>query len=355
MILVSAFIACITDLFVLRFDAGDIYPHYSSLRSDPLGTRVIYETMGLLKGIGVSRFYRPLNKLAFNENTVFLVIGQTAKSNFSVINSVEAVQTFIHNGGRFVVTYYPVAAPKIQTATPEKESSEASEQGFTLGSNPIFPEPVKLKDGSEVKWHSSLYFKDLSRDWTVEYFSGDKPVVISKQMGKGSLLLVSDSWFISNEALKNDRHGAFISFILQDKKTVIFDEFHHGVSKKPGIVYLIKKYNLSAFFCILGAGWVLIIWKSLFSLTPADKGNGEPSQSETDYSRGFTNLLKKNIAPSGLLSTCISTWKQDSSHGFSKNDISDQIETIGTSGLDPVQGYREICRLVRRLKKEEQD
>ena len=45
----------IVQLFKLRFEVGDIYPAYSSLRSDPLGVMAFYESLGNLKGISVRR------------------------------------------------------------------------------------------------------------------------------------------------------------------------------------------------------------------------------------------------------------------------------------------------------------
>jgi len=50
-------------LFQMRFDAGDIYPPYSSLRADPLGVKVFYESLQNLPGLSVSRFFQRNSKL----------------------------------------------------------------------------------------------------------------------------------------------------------------------------------------------------------------------------------------------------------------------------------------------------
>jgi hypothetical protein len=44
-LLLIAFLSGVGHLFVLRFQTGDVYPAYSSLRSDPLGARVFYESL----------------------------------------------------------------------------------------------------------------------------------------------------------------------------------------------------------------------------------------------------------------------------------------------------------------------
>ena len=42
-------------LFQLRFETGDVYPEYSSLRSDPLGARVFYQSLEQVGNMEVSR------------------------------------------------------------------------------------------------------------------------------------------------------------------------------------------------------------------------------------------------------------------------------------------------------------
>ena len=47
---VIGFAVGITKLFLLRFEAGDVYPPYSSLRADPLGTMVLYKAWRNCRG-----------------------------------------------------------------------------------------------------------------------------------------------------------------------------------------------------------------------------------------------------------------------------------------------------------------
>ena len=41
----TLFVLGVIYLFLLRFEAGDVYPPYSSLRADPLGTMAWYESL----------------------------------------------------------------------------------------------------------------------------------------------------------------------------------------------------------------------------------------------------------------------------------------------------------------------
>jgi hypothetical protein len=53
------FVLGVGRLFVLRFKAGDMYPAYSTLRSDPLGAMVFYESLKHTGRIVVSRNFGP--------------------------------------------------------------------------------------------------------------------------------------------------------------------------------------------------------------------------------------------------------------------------------------------------------
>jgi hypothetical protein len=70
-VIVSGFMFGVLKLFLLRFEAGDVYPAYSSLRSDPLGSRAFYSSLENINDTAVGRNYRSLQTLEFNENTAF--------------------------------------------------------------------------------------------------------------------------------------------------------------------------------------------------------------------------------------------------------------------------------------------
>ena len=58
----ALFAAGLAHLFKLRFDVGDIYPEYSSLRSDPLGTMALYEGLERIPALSVRRDFLAGNR-----------------------------------------------------------------------------------------------------------------------------------------------------------------------------------------------------------------------------------------------------------------------------------------------------
>ncbi len=91
-LLLLIFVVGVARLFILRFESGDVYPAYSSLRSDPLGTRALYESLENIDSVMVGRNYRPLESLEFEPGTTFFYFGSAAT----------AMIGFRKNGSRFL-------------------------------------------------------------------------------------------------------------------------------------------------------------------------------------------------------------------------------------------------------------
>ena len=61
------FAAGLVHLFHLRFESGDNYPPYSSLRADPLGTKALFESLEPL--VETRRHLQTLSKLSDGRDT----------------------------------------------------------------------------------------------------------------------------------------------------------------------------------------------------------------------------------------------------------------------------------------------
>ena len=109
-IIMLAFSYGLLRLFLLRFESGDVYSPYSSLRSDPLGTLALHESLMHLSGSPVSRNYRPLSQLQFDEHSALLYLGaQVFYSKAVSQDFAEAVDRLTEKGGRMLVAFLPVS------------------------------------------------------------------------------------------------------------------------------------------------------------------------------------------------------------------------------------------------------
>ena len=48
-------------------------------------------------------------------------------------------------------------------------------------------------------------------------------------------MLSSDSYFLSNEAIRKERHADLLAWLVGLNARVLFDETHLGVSESPGV------------------------------------------------------------------------------------------------------------------------
>lgn len=74
-LLLGCFAAGLWALLVLRFEAGDVNPAYSSLRPDPLGVKALFQALEQMPGMTVERHFRPLSKLAGTGKMTLFYLG----------------------------------------------------------------------------------------------------------------------------------------------------------------------------------------------------------------------------------------------------------------------------------------
>src|SRR5262245_8947980 len=325
-VLLAAFGLGVGRLFQLRFAAGDIYPPYSSLRADPLGTKAFFESLKMLRGITVQRFFEPLDKLREGRRTTLFVFGVRAfDSDYTSEDEYKRLEQFMIDGGRIVISFAPVNTKpwatrraeakeerktKDQTSpkkVPKADESEDEEsrphkrkpvtddeedgQGMKMislrerwnvstdyedlpkdGEGVYHSVPARKKADMDlpasVVWHSALYFDRPGTNWTVIYARGNHPVVIERRFGSGSLVFCADSYLVSNEALRNERHPKWLAWLTGRSSAVLFDETHLGVLEEPGVAALVRKYRLHGLVVGLALLAGLFVWKNTTSFVP---------------------------------------------------------------------------------------
>ena len=231
-------------LFALRWERGDVYPAYSTLRADPLGSRVFLESLEALPGFEVQRNYRPLQQLRPTEPVTLVYAGLARGSQWGS-EELRHFETLITHGSRAVFAFAPAdiepearhrkdANVKVPETSPEQKEKPADQSrdsddeksdeksraprpslisfsevarrwgfrfdvatGKRAGS---FHGRAKLDESGpalepEVSWHSALRFVDLQGPWRVLYRAAGEPVVIERNWGDGTIVLAADSFF----------------------------------------------------------------------------------------------------------------------------------------------------------------
>jgi hypothetical protein len=375
-----------TKLLILRFQKGDAYPPYSSFRSDPSGTKAFYEGLGLLAGVETVRNVEPLQKVSgLSEATLFLFGLQGPHFSAMQQESVKAFDEAALAGGRIVISFAPTHAlpapppkEKERCETPQKDANKENDDEQELHGkeyidlNKRWGVEVELseKEAPEASlstpdntlppslaWRSTLVFEPQDEVWHTIYAKAGKPVLIERSYGKGSIILSSDSFFLSNEAMKSSRYPQLLSWLCGTHKKIIFDETHLGVRKSPGIATLLRKYGLAPFLISLLALAILAIWKqSARFVTAYEEDEQAVIDPSKDTSTGLTNLLHRNIPLNDILPACLEEWERSFTHG--KQNLSALLpriqEIIAEDRAQPrknrnsVQAYRKISGLRAR-------
>jgi len=361
-------------LFQMRFDAGDIYPPYSSLRTDPLGVKALYESLQNLPGITVSRFFQSNSKLQGGPQRLLFILGTTRADLSSMSpDDDQTLQAFVFSGGRVVISLLPFAnqaqddGPLLNDSAPPPDASarrpyppsptnppvtapapapRPPSRKDTNSDPSLLPDTVSLfaKNGLRVQydnlsldedglsrsepaqavhaapglpplisWHSGAYFVITDTNWHALYQRNKHPVIIERSFGAGSLVLSTDSYFVSNEALRSERHADLLAWLAGGRRDIIFDETHLGVEDRPGVAGLMRQYHLQGVLLALALIAALFLWKNSLPLVPPppggpDEGRGAMVRGR-EASAGFASLLRRGISPGDILFTCVAEWK----------------------------------------------
>lgn len=342
LLVLAALVGGLAWLFQMRVAHGDMFPAYSSLRADPLGTRALHDALARVAGLRVERNYQPVHDLESSpaRTIVFAGMRRAAWTNLPR-EDFDALDAALRSGSRVVL------ALRAETArTPEERDEEratAAERARRLkkvdpeNKQPKFmPVDFRRRWGVDVKermlmdrgagarrtdddratglpealqWKSDVFFAlEPDADWHVIYRRGSEPVLAERQLGHGSLVLVADSYVLSNEALQNNRASSLLTWVIGPHARVVFDEAHLGVVARVGVAALARRYGLSgAFFMfLLLAG--LFIWRRMALFVPPAESEAEVALSYHPAA-GLEALMRRALTTGELAAACTAEWR----------------------------------------------
>ncbi len=425
--LLAIFIFGIIQLLLLRFKSGDVYPPYSSLRSDPLGTRVFYESLRRLNKLVVKRNYRSFTDMKFDENTTVLHLGASVSDwEFVAEDYIKTFDRLAYSGSRLVISFRPVvkksseklreknsdssctsiigAEKPMSDDTNYSESAPASESIDSETDKPIdgeqkvkkqkrmdfYPKIVSLKEHWGLKfgryekgtqrlaavsvndsdrlpslsWHTVLYFDEPPTTWKTRYAVEGRPVMLQRNIGQGSIIVSTDSYFFSNEALRSERHPELLVWLIGSNSKVVFNESHFGIFESPGISTLIKNYRFHWFLFGMAVVAILFIWKNAAPFIPAHPSsssqNGNEFATERDFTQGLISLLRRYVPSRQILEVCLAEWKKSyDSRRHIDPESQEKIDSLVGCGQsdskkipDPINVYRTISRILAQKGKD---
>ena len=128
-IAIVAFVFCLivfsfglVQLLKLRFQGGDVYPPYSSLRADPLGSMAFFEALERMPDISVRRDFSADNRLPEGKATTYLHLGAPSREwEWIRGDELRTIEDFVTSGGRLVVAFAPGITRPLRLFSDAKE------------------------------------------------------------------------------------------------------------------------------------------------------------------------------------------------------------------------------------------
>jgi hypothetical protein len=212
---------------------------------------------------------------------------------------------------------------------------------------------IPLQDKSEGEMAGAT----LDPSWEPLAFRGNRVMIAQRRLGTGSVVVCTDTFFMSNQALWKDPAPEFLLWMTGGARTIIFDERHHGLGMgdDPGIMNLARRYHMHGLFVGGVVLFLLFVWRNSSTLIPhdeaADLGLGRSGiVSGEGASAGLTSLLRRGTPRSSLLSRCLDVWR--STKAASARIPAARVtsaQQMLASELETSSGKKDVVNLYQKL------
>jgi hypothetical protein len=323
-LLCAAFTYGLIRLFSVQFAAGEVYPEYSTLRTDPAGAKLLYDSLALTPGLTVARNFEPLDAIGEATAAIFLLSLFPDQFGASEDPYLKTIERLAARGNRIVV-----AMDFSWRGRPE-EVAELERRWH-----------VRFGVDAEKSHVHHLYFAE-ARDWQVLDRAGSRLLAIQRDFGKGSVVLISGSDDFSNQSTAAMDRLPLISAAIGSRTRVVFDEAHLGIAESGSVVALARRFRLLGTAAGLAVCAVLFLWKNAAAFPPpAPAAHAESLAGRTSLS-GLVTLLRRHVPPADLAATCWRKWLVSNRRGLSPERLHRAEMILRDRGRAPVDAIREI-------------
>jgi hypothetical protein len=323
-----------------RYSSGDVHPPYSSLRADRLGTRALHDALNRVPGMAARRLFEQPAPADLPRGTTVLVLGwRAADTAAAPVSFARHLEQLASAGHRVVIALVPEADQTwatrrlerraLRARSPGSDADEAVSLREAWGFHVAYHDLPEAEDGriqpvtaeragdgemfagmpKSVPWHSGVGLTELTNAWDTVYEVEGESVLIVRRWGAGTLVISTDGFQFSNEALRTDRHLAILGWLLGGNRNVCFQETHLGLQRSAGVAHLARRYRLHGFVMGLLLLAVLAVWRSASSLVP--RQTSPPLTAPIgglDSNLGLANLIRRSIPANDLPRVCFEEW-----------------------------------------------
>ena len=269
-VLIAGFVALLIPRMMQSMAQGDVYPEWSTMRSDPLGTKVLYLALGRMAGVTVSRSYEPW-KEARPQRALYVAMGASPL----MISDTKDVERLLSAGGTLLLAAAPSRG---------KSALRTEKLGFVSAGRG----KVELR---AAEWNCLIGERERCR-----------------LAEKGRVLFLADGSALRNGELQEKRNTELVARVFGAGLPVVFDESHLGVTESGGVGVLLRRYRLFPAIALMLGAALLFVWRNSVSLMPAREPVSAGMTPQPAAS--LRTLLAQRVPRGKLLETLVGEWKR---------------------------------------------
>lgn len=344
------------------------HPAYSTLSDTPKGASVLYETL--------SRMPLDVRRLcetgSLPDGATLFRIGQPlSRGRLHDIPGNAEEAAFVTDGGRLVYAFLPEGFYSADSDSSCAETGTCSCISATVTNRPVVS-TLSLTQGispltvsnlignadtglldAQVPWYSSTVFTlddKAAERWRALYELDGLPVLIETRLGKGSIVLATDCYFLSNEGLAKDCRPALLAALVGASRTVLFDETIHGISEQRNTAWLMHRYRLHGIIAALALSMLLALWRHVCPLLPrARETAASASLQGFRMEDGLESLLHGHLPAANLPRQLYEAWRQSvaSPDATVCREMESLLDTAEAARKPPVETCRALHGITR--------
>lgn len=319
-LLAAGFVYGALRLFGIQFAVGDVYPEYSTLRSDPKGAKLLYESLAALESVKAERNYLPPEYLP-DHGASIVFLGTTPSSLDDKLKPLERAAA---RGNRILIAL----------RLPENEKSpHGRDLALAWG--------VRLAVDAAAGRAHRLYIAE-AKDWKVMDRVGPKLLAIEKPFGKGAVALFAGSDDFTNESTVAMDRLRQVSAALGPYNHIVFDEQHLGIAEGGSVVDLARRFRLTGLALGLGLVAALLLWRNASGFPPPVESGANGRLSGRTSHAGLLTLLRRHVAPRELAGTCWREWLAGNRGQIAEARLERAQAIVRERGAQPLAAIREI-------------
>ncbi len=325
-------------VMIAPLSTGTAYPSYSSLRSDPRGSKALFDSLARLPEFTVTRTFK--GPTPPNRETALLLLGLEADELAGwLVPELEKYERLLKSGGRVVMAFEPMRkpfAPRI--AAKGEPTTPALEQRWNLKSQFA----TETNDDELDERDTALYFAP-GPEWSVLLANEAGALIAERPLAGGTLVMVANGFIFSNQSLAEGAETEILTTVLGGTHSIVFDENHLGVAESGSVAVLGRKYNLEPALAALLIAAILFVWRGSSSFLPMRRTETADVLEGRDSHAGLAALLRRTVVPAKLMDACLHEWRRTARAGAEAR----LAAALTGPTSDPVDTYRKAVRALK--------